>query len=362
VSGVRPYESSDLTSIVALYERTMRSGGHSPPPGLAPYFERTLFQHPWADPELPSLVYEADDGRILGFMGAHVRRLRLDGEPARMRCAGQLVSDPDERHRAVGAMLMRSYLAGPQDLTITDGATPLVRDMWVRLGGHALYPGSMVWTRLLRPIRALGHRWLRRRSRESWRGVANPLFAALDAATAPVSRPAAPEPDVSSEDLTAKVLIEHQAEAFPGARVLVDYDDAFLGWLFGELEAVRTRGRLTRRLVRRGGKLLGWYVAYMQPGGMSQTLEVAAVKDAADAVLDCLFADAWERGSAAIEGRIEPGLYPALAERGCLLRHGVAALFHSRDERVAAVLGLGQSALTRLDGEWWMGHHTEPFS
>jgi hypothetical protein len=361
VSGVRPFESSDLASVVELYERVMRSGGHSPPPGLARYFERTLFEHPWADPEIPSLVYEADDGRILGYMGAHVRRLRFEGEPARMRCAGQLVSDPDERRRAIGAMLMRRFLSGPQDLTITDGATPLVRQMWVGLGGHVLYPGSLVWTRLLRPSRALGNRWLRRRSRENWRAVANPLFAALDAATAWASRPPAPDPDVIGEELTAEALREHQAEVFPGARVFIDYDGAFVGWLFSELEAVRTRGRLTRRLLRRDGELLGWYVAYMQPGGISQAIEVAATRGAAEPVLDHLFDDAWRSRSAAIEGRIEPGLYAALANRRCLLRHGDGALFHSRNERIAAALGLGQSALTRLDGEWWMGHHTEPF-
>jgi len=37
-------------------------------------------------------------------------------------------------------------------------------------------------------------------------------------------------------------------------------------------------------------------------------------------------------------------------------------LFHTRDPELAAAISLGQSALTRLDGEWWMGHHTEPFS
>jgi hypothetical protein len=36
-------------------------------------------------------------------------------------------------------------------------------------------------------------------------------------------------------------------------------------------------------------------------------------------------------------------------------------LFYSRDPDVLAAISLGKSALTRLDGEYWMGHHTEPF-
>ena len=152
-----------------LYQRVMRSDRHEPPAGLVPYFERTVLDQPWADPEIPSLVYEAGDGRLAGFIGSHVRCMSFDGRPIRMGVAGQLVSDPDQRHLAVGALLMRQYLSGPQDLTITDGATDVVHEIWVRLGGHALQPQSVVWTRLLRPARAVGDRWLEREGRDRWR-------------------------------------------------------------------------------------------------------------------------------------------------------------------------------------------------
>ena len=78
-------------------------------------------------------------------------------------------------------------------------------------------------------------------------------------------------------------------------------------------------------------------------------------------VVDALFAEAWERGAAGLEGRLERPLYEPLSDRRCLLRYGTRALFHTRDPELAAAMALGDSALTRLDGEWWMGHHTEPF-
>src|SRR5215208_4444216 len=107
MSGVRPVDREDLPAVGDLYELVMRSGRRRAPPGLPSYFERTMLDQPWADPGLPSLVYEGPGGRLLGFIGSHVRRARLDGRAIRVRCAGQLVSDPAERRRGVGALLLR---------------------------------------------------------------------------------------------------------------------------------------------------------------------------------------------------------------------------------------------------------------
>jgi hypothetical protein len=360
VSQIRPIELDDLGQVTALYERTMRSGSGTPPPGLAPYFERTLLDYPWADPDIPSVVFEAGDNRILGFMGSHVRRLRIDERPIRMACTGTLVTDPRERQLGIGARLMRTYLSGPQDLTITDGATNVVHEMWVRLGGHALHPGSIVWTRLFRPWRAVGDMWLELRGKERLRRILRPAWPVLDSPTTRITRPERPA-DVHAEELTPRALVQCQAEVLGDSRLRVDYDEPFLDWLFREMAAVRTRGTLVRRLLRREGSLLGWYIAYLKPGGLSQVIDVKATRGRLGTVLDRLFADAWEHGADAVEGRLEPGLYEPLSSRRCWLHYGARALFHSRDPEVLAAISLGRSALTRLDGEYWMGHHTEPF-
>jgi hypothetical protein len=362
VSRIRPIERADLAQVAELYERTMRSRRPLPPPGLAGYFERTLVACPWADPEIPSLAYEADDGSLLGFLGSHVRRLRLDGRQIRMGCVGQLVSDPAHRRLAIGARLLRSYLAGAQDLSITDGATDVVHEMWTHFGGYTAYPGSLVWTRLLRPLQAVGDRWLETKGRKRWQRVAGPAWPLLDRPAAPITRPPAHPADVTTEELTPRAILEHQSDVLGDARLRVEYDEPFLEWLFREMAAVRTRGTLRRRLLRHNGDPIGWYVAYLKPRGLSQVIAIAAKNGKLDVVLDCLFADAWRCGAAALEGRLDPTLYKALFSRRCLLRHGTWALFHSRDPDALAAISLGRSALTRLDGEWWMGHHTEPFA
>jgi hypothetical protein len=361
MSQIRPVEREDLPQVTELYERAVREGRGMPPPGLEPYFERTLLDYPWADPDVPSLVFDAGDKRIVGFIGSHVRRLVLAGRQIRMGCAGQLFTDPRERRFAIGARLLRSYLGGPQDLTITDGANTVVHEMWVRLGGYALYPGSLVWTRLFRPGRAVGDRWLELKGKGRLCRVAQPAWAALDAPASRIARPPDRPVGVDAEELTPRALIDYERDVVGNAQLRVAYDQPFLEWLFREMAAVRTRGTLVRRLLRREDRVLGWYVAYLKPRGLSQVIEVRAARGELGTVLDCLFADAWHGGAGALEGRLEPALYEPLSSRRCVVRHGTRALFHSSDPEVLAAISLGNSALTRLDGEWWMGHHTEPF-
>src|SRR5437899_1291604 len=120
MASIRPLERGDVAEVASLYESVVRSGSRTPAPGLARYFERTLLDHPWADPDVPSLVYETSGGGIVGFMGSHARRLRLGEKTLRASYGGQLVSDPAVRRRGVGALLVRSFLHGPQELSLTD--------------------------------------------------------------------------------------------------------------------------------------------------------------------------------------------------------------------------------------------------
>jgi hypothetical protein len=114
-------------------------------------------------------------------------------------------------------------------------------------------------------------------------------------------------------------------------------------------------------LLRRQERVLGWYVAYLKPGGVSQVMDVKATRGQLGRVLDYLFADAWDCGADALEGRLEQALYEPLSSRRCWVHYGARVLFHSHDRDVLAAISLGKSALSRLDGEYWMGHHIEPF-
>jgi hypothetical protein len=358
VSKVRPLEPADLPPVVDLYARVMRTGLPPASSELVRYFERTFLRQPWADPEMPSLVHESDEGRILGFLGSHVRRLGLGDRSIRAGYVGQLVSDPAARRRGAGTVLLRHYMAGPQELTITDGASPDVARIWKPLGGRTVHSRSIVWTRLLRPARALGDRLLARRGAARLESLSRPLRQALDAAGKRLARPGPASEEDAAEELTVERLLEHLPERGGEPRLQVAYDEGFLRWLLEEMAAVQARGPLVAKLIHSRGGVAGWYVAYIPRGDIAEVLAVTTTRRGAEPVLDHLLATAWQGGASAVQGRLEPDLFEPLSERRCVLRHGERVLFHAADPDVARAVEL--SRLTRMDGEWWMGHHLDP--
>jgi hypothetical protein len=364
---IRPLERADIPQLASLYELIERSGKRDAPPGLGRHFERTFLDHPWADPGIPSLVYEDADGSIKGFVGSHVRRLRFGHESIRLACPGQLVADFDVRKRAAGFFLLRQYLNGEQDLTITDTAGEPTRRMWEGLGGRVVHHNCVEWFRLFRPWRIAGDRMLKRAELPRIRAIAAAAWPALDALTTSLGRrffrPAASR--LWSEDLTPASLVTATRSLGSAWRVYPAYDEQFSEWVLKETASVRSYGTLIGRLVRDAdGRTVGWYVYYSKEGELGHVLQVVATRQDLGAVVDDLYRDAFERGVAALRGRLEGRLFDALAERRVLLRRSEMGitLVHSRNQELENAVLSGDTILSRLDGEWWAGFHLERYT
>jgi hypothetical protein len=261
----------------------------------------------------------------------------------------------------VGAVLVNAYLRGPQDLTMTDGGTPLMREIWTRLGGEISPLACIGWVRPMRPGRLssfLAQRALRRRL-----GVSPPRRRSDRAAPttrralppSPFSAPAAQ--GLTHEPLTPQQLLAHLPDVVRGMRLYPAYDLPYLEWLFNELDAVRSvRGAPIAHLVRdaAAGRTLGWYVYHLMPGGISHVLQVAARERDAGRVLDHLLHHAWVGGTAVVRGRLEARLVEPLSRRKCILHHAGKALIHSRNGDLLDAVASGRGLWTRMDGELWM--------
>jgi hypothetical protein len=379
VTPVRALERDDLNAVAALYQRVMRPGVPTALPELRAFFERTLLDQPWADPELPSLV-GVQDGEIVAFLGSHVRRLSLNGRPGRLACSGQLVVEPSARNRAMGALLLKRYMSGPQDVTITDGATDTVRAIWERLGGETAYLRCIDWVRVLRPWGAARAAVARSRSAHGAGPLGSSITRQLDRMTLPAARLALevarsrrgaqrgrtrvpgsagsrPQP-VTTEPLSPRDLADHVGALGDRLRLHVAYDEMFAGWLLGEVGRLKERGRLVARTVRDLRGVVGWFIYFLQPGGLSPVLQIGAPDESrAGTVIDALIDDAREGGAAVVHGRVEPMLLGPLASRRTMLHHTAGALIHARDPATAATAVSRHALLTRLEGEWWMGPH-----
>jgi hypothetical protein len=350
----RPLARDDLPAAAALFAAHLLGGQDRGAPGAVEGFlGRSLLDGPWAAPDAPSLVAE-QDGRLIGLIGLQVRPGRLGDRALRLAWPEHLVVDPAARAGAVGVELLRRALAGPQDATFADTASPVVAQLWARLGGTRLELKAVHWVRVYRPwsvgAEVAGPRtwpWARR----ALARTAPLLDAGTMAATRDAAQPATPA--TSAEPLTPAAWAAHRDAVLAPGALHVDYDERTLAWALDELGRVARRGRVVAHLVRApGGRALGWYVYLLRAGGRSEVLQIAARPRHVDAVVDHLLWHAGVEGSAALRGRLEPGLAGTVAARRGVLWPRGGTLVSTRDAALLAAVHAEGSLLTRLEGDW----------
>jgi hypothetical protein len=349
MANIRPFEQEDVKAVLALLRARLPSWTQD-----ESFLTETLVDSRWADPDLPSLVAVDDQGEVLGFIGAQVRRVRFDDRELRGVCCAHLVVAGDRRAGPAGALLLRRLLAGKQHLTWTDSPTEAVVRMWRAFGGHLDHPRSCDWLLVLRPFRWAGGvvaaKARRAPSREALPVAALP-FQAGGARLLPRAHPSVHE-GVRSEEASTAAIVEHLPALIRGMRFNVAYDQPYLDQLFAQVESVM--GPLVRRLVHRDGSPIGWYAYLSAPDGTSRVLHLCAPEVEVEAVFGELAEHARANGSAALTGRLEPHLEAPLRRRLAAIGFARQPIIHVRDPEVHAVLATSSALLTHLDGEWYV--------
>jgi hypothetical protein len=265
------------------------------------------------------------------------------------------VVDEGARSRALGPQLLGRYMGGPQDVTFTDTATEVVARLWRSFGGRTDGQRSCGFMLVLRPAP-----WALAVGRARIQGRRAPGLATVPALPFHIggSRLTGhtepdPGPPGETEGLTAAALVEHRDAILKGVRVHLDYDEGYVSWLFGRLDSLYATSVVVRKLVRRGGKAVGWFVYVHDPGGPARVLQVASRERDTDAVVEAMINDARERNATVVTGRLEPNLVEPLRKRWAVLGFDARTLVHARDNGVLEAVSTGPTLLTRLDGEWW---------
>lgn len=352
---IRECRPDDLAIVAALFQRVLRNGEKCNLVALESYLKDLFFEHPWQDPELTSRVSVSADGMVNGFVGVLPLRMTYRGTQVRAALVGSLMVGNPQQDPLAGARLLRSFLTGPQDLSLSESANSLAQRMWQRLGGGTAPVYSMDWARVLRPAQfgvamLKAPVWIER--------VLSPVGFAVDTLSgAAKSRRFRIEPldprieraDIATNELVA--LIQQFAARYELAPA---WDDASLRWFLTHAARKDPFGELISRVVRaKNGTPLGCYLYYGQPGGMAIVLQIFSGPENADTVVRCLLADANERGCAAVRGRVQPDLLDALQQNGCIFKHVASLTIHARNAELLAATRAGNALVTGLAGESW---------
>src|ERR1043166_6084355 len=257
---IRALTPHDIPAVAGLFQRTFRDARVAAPASLTAYLRDLYFAHPWRDPELASKVFVAD-GAVRGFIGILPQRLAFRGRTLRAAVAGSLMVENPQENPLAGARLLRAYLSGPQDVSLSDSANPVSCGMWERLGGKTAPTESMEWVRPFRPFATalvLGAELappLR---------FARPLASLADGIAGLLKRDllqlAPTSSGVHDDAASDDELIRLIPECAAGYEVRPAWDAATLRWTLTHAAEKKRRGPIVRRIVRgKDGRPLGCY-------------------------------------------------------------------------------------------------------
>lgn len=362
IMPVRPLAENDIPQIANLYWTVLRERKGKPGLAVQSFLHELYFKNPWIDDRLPSLVYD-EGGKVAGFLGVIPRKMCLNGEPLRIAYGGNFVVHPDFRNTLAGLHLLRTYMAGPQDLSQTDSANDISRTLLERLGFTTILPYSLHWLRLLRPARCATY--------AISRVTDNALVASLDFASQPfcdiVDRfatkvSASPfrqcESSLHATDLDVETLLKCLTQFRQGYSFWPDYDASSLTWLLAFMQKIKGQNEDLRRVLLRddNGDIVGWYIYYRTRGQFGDVVQLGGEKKRIKQVLDHIFYDAWSHGMIGMHGTVERQFMADFSLRNCFFTcRGGWTVAHSRKPQILQLLNRGDAFLSRLDGEWCLG-------
>src|SRR5437773_9845883 len=232
---VRPFEEKDIPQVADLHRRVFRTDeGPSRPAAKSypAYFQTVYLTSPWSDPQIPSLVYGNSTGVILGFLGVVARPMSLRGRPLTADVSSQFIVEPGDGSGMIAVHLAKTFLSGPQDLSLADEAGMASRKLSESLGGTTVLLYSLYWGRLLRPCWFGLSRYTTHRLLVPLAWAASPFCRAADALAVrlPTSPFRQPAPSVVGEVLTGETLFTCLSECMGDWALRPEYDDRSLTW------------------------------------------------------------------------------------------------------------------------------------
>ena len=276
-SNVRQFVEEDIDQVADLWWSFLRHGKGRAPLAVQSYLHDLYFtNYPWTDGVSPSLVYERNNGRIAGFLGIIRRKMSVRGESIRVALGGNFVVHPEARSTPAGMRLLAAYMAGDQDLSLTDSANDASRYLLERLGFSTIVPFSMSWARPLRPVHYAVHGVSRLTGptlSAIFKFAAKPFCSVVDGIGAALSfRPFhQTQSFLHAEELNLETLLGCLAEFRGGYSLWPQYNLDSLKSLLAFMERMHPRSHFRKVLLRDDGqKIVGWYVYYSKPGDVGQ--------------------------------------------------------------------------------------------
>lgn len=319
---------------------------------LCDYYRTTFLESPWHNSALPSLVCCDAKGQIIGFIGVLSRQMIYNKVPLTVGVAHRFMVDSGRASSMLAIRLMKRFLSGSQDLSISDGANDQGKKFWLGCGGQISWLYSMDWFKPISPISYFtsvvsrkNHRWLK--------GFL-PMCNWIDRAGLMVfKRFASRKPDgLKKERLTPELLLDCIQQFTAVKSLMPKYTADELQWLYRYMAANTVRGKLEGWLWKdQNDKKAGCCLYYVKKDGIAEIMLLCSSKNREAQIYHSLLDELKENDAIGAIGRMDPDFMPAFGEDKVMFKRGCWAMVHSRRPELMEVINSGNAFFSKLEGE-----------
>lgn len=344
-----------------MFQRIFRNSGRPPPAALADYIRTIFISGPDRDTELSSLVYETGDGGICGFIGVIALPLALGETRLKGAVCGCLMVERSAGEPLAGAKLVRRYLAGPQDISLSETANDTAAAMFRAARGTVLPAYSLEWLRVLNParfaIRLIAERFAPFRLLAPFAVPFDALLRQRAAGTLRWTSLAEHHSGSRGAFATAvdtSTFAQLVPDLLEGYDIRPDWSAATLHRMLEDAEQKADRGNAVRQVVSTAsGKAIGAFLYHAHPGGIGRVLQILHRPGQAGAVIDAMLDHGVAAGLAAMRGRTQPALLQAMLGKRIAFLHASSSLVHARNGDYLRRFVEGGAFFNGLAGDTW---------
>lgn len=356
---VRAFCEDDVPEVARLFQSILRKTRAPVTPDLEAYLGEIFLDGPDRDPEINSFVHLRHDGRPDGFVGVLPLPMLVDNRNVRGALCGTLMVDNHAGNPFAGARLMRAFLGGPQDISLTETANDISTTMWRKLRATVLPDHSLEWLRIIRPAgfaaQMAGAAFAPLRL---LRPLARPLDAVMRRRGGGPQWSHLPVEALEGTLESSEVDDDETADIFTtftvgyGARP--SWRPESLARMIRESRRKAAWGTMVRRkVVARSGRPVGLFLYYGDAGRIGRVVQILFAPGQAGAVIDSMLADAAGRGLVALRGRTMPALLEAMLGRRFAFVHASSSIVHARDKQLLEPFLAGKAFFNGFAGESW---------
>ena len=309
-------------------------------------------------PNVSPIVSRASNGDVNGFLGVTTKRFHYRDRLITVANCHHLMATDEARKQLIPIRLLQHFLAGPQDISFSDGSSDTTRRLWERLGGECVAGESIYYKVPLRPVSyATGHFFKQYKNRIG--NIIQFISSITDSVAGKIHIPffyRKEDTGVILVPLSTEVISNLMRKMESFYDLFPRYDASEIEELFQLLEGETRFGTLHKvALFDPNDQPIGWFIYFSQKGGVCEVIQAVAIPGKESELFNSLTWHAFSMGGVELSGRLmQRQLQTLFTTKAVSIPGRMWTLMKCNDIELKHIIQSGKAFMTRLEGDLWV--------